>query len=86
LYSRLCWCRSPTASLLNLNVHTVYPCAATGSFLQLCMQLPPDPALASVIEATSLPLLYVGFGSMERFMFDTNWEEVFEVLESGVQM
>jgi len=50
------------------------------------LQLPPDPALASVIEATSLPLLYVGFGSMERFMFDTNWEEVFEVLESGVQM
>jgi len=44
-----------------------------------------DPALASVIEATSLPLLYVGFGSMEKFMIDTNWEEVFEVLESGVQ-
>ena len=39
LYSILCWCKSPTASLLNLNVHTVYPCAATGSFLQLCGSL-----------------------------------------------
>jgi len=60
LYSILCSCKSPTVSFLNLNVHTVYPCVAAGSFLQLCMLLPPDLVLASVIEATSLPLLYVG--------------------------
>lgn len=48
------------------------------------LQLPLDPTLATVIEGTTLPLLYVGFGSMEKFMLDVNWEDVFETLESGV--
>lgn len=48
------------------------------------LQLPLDPTLVSVIEGTTLPLLYVGFGSMEKFILDVNWEHVFETLESGV--
>ena len=48
------------------------------------LQLPLDPTLASVIEGTTLPLLYVGFGSMEKFILDVNWKDVFETLESGV--
>ena len=48
------------------------------------LQLPLDPTLVSVIEGTTLPLLYVGFGSMEKFILDVNWEDIFEILESGV--
>jgi hypothetical protein len=44
----------------------------------------PDPSLAGLLEQLSSgPLLYVGFGSMETFMLDVNWEALFNILSSG---
>ena len=44
----------------------------------------PDPSLVDLVEQlSSSPLLYVGFGSMETFMLDINWETLFNILDSG---
>ena len=50
------------------------------------LQLSPDPALVSLVEAASSPLLYVGFGSMESYLMDVRWEGFFQVLESGMRV
>ena len=44
----------------------------------------PDPSLVDLLKRlSSSPLLYVGFGSMETFMLDVNWEILFNILSSG---
>ena len=47
------------------------------------LHLSPDSALVSLVEAASSPLVYVGFGSMERYLLDVSWEGFFQALESG---
>ena len=45
----------------------------------------PDTSLAELVESLSdAPLLYVGFGSMETFMLNVDWESVFNLLDSGM--
>ena len=44
----------------------------------------PDPFLTTLVESPSdVPLLYIGFGSMETYMLDVDWEAVFTVFDSG---
>ena len=45
----------------------------------------PDPSLANLMKQLSNnPLLYIGFGSMETFMLDVNWEALLVILTSGM--
>ena len=47
----------------------------------------PAPSLVDVVEHLSTSrLLYVGFGSMENFMMDVNWEMLFITLDSGIHV
>lgn len=49
------------------------------------LHLSPDSALVSLVEAASSPLVYVGFGSMERYLLDVSWEGFFQALESALE-
>ena len=47
----------------------------------------PDPSLVDLVKGLpDVSLLYVGFGSMETFMLDVDWEAFFVLLDSGMQI
>ena len=48
------------------------------------LDMDPDPSLTTLVKCLpDVPLLYIGFGSMETYMLDVGWEAVFTTFDSG---